>query len=141
MKGTDIIIGMSIALGIFIAFGATFTEMATNTEYGYPVDVSDSFGNSYMNITKAQNITGNLAVIGYNMSDSQRYTVYGDNVVVDSIGGIINSIRSTFTFVREFIRVIFQAIGLPPIIFDIMLTIIIITIGALIIKATFNREV
>jgi hypothetical protein len=133
--------GIVIALVIFVGFGGTFKEMASNSEYGYPTNTSTAFNTVYM--TNGSKFVGDTGVIAYNFQQKVDSSKYKDNVfnfMSTAIRLVTSTVWDGFVFVKNMLSMVINTLGIPPIVFGAIITVIVIALAVYVAKAIFGRE-
>jgi hypothetical protein len=133
--------GIVVALVIFVGFGGTFKEMATNKDYGYPINTSSAFNSVYM--TNGSKYIGDTTTIAYNLQqkvDSSKYKDSLLNFMMTIVRDVASTVFEGFVFVKNMLMLIVNTLGIPPMIFSALITIIIIALAVLVARAVFGRD-
>lgn len=146
MKLIYLIAGVLIVLGVFVGFGQTFISMATDEEHGYPTDVSPKFRNSFMNSTKSNLLIVDYQEMSYNTSNdlsTGKSKIYDE--YYDVQGQIVNVIKPSFyfgllDFAKSILLTTFLYLGIPKIVFGIIITILIFVVIFAAAKIILGRE-
>ena len=132
-----------ICLVIFVGFGGTYVAMATDRENGYPTATSAVFNSVYMNGDNASKYIGQQTTIAYNLQqkvDASKYNSNLLNFMYTIIRDIAGTIFDDFTFAKNMLITVIGALGIPPMIFGAIVSMLTIVLAIYVARAVFGRD-